>query len=343
MKALVKVKRGEGHVSIQDVPVPQVEQGEVLIRVRNAGVCGTDVHIYHDRFPTTPPVILGHEFAGAVEATGPTVDSVAVGDRVVSENNPFACGICQSCRRGYPNMCPEKRAMGIHSNGCFAKYVKLPAHLLHRIPSQVSFEEAALMEPLAVAIHAVDDRCGIDAGDLVVIMGPGAIGLLAAQVARAEGAGDVIVVGTSRDAMPRLACAAGLGFEICNIEEDDLAERVRFLSNGDGADVVVEAAGASAAVQQGIDVLRRGGRMAVVGIIGQDQISLGWDRMVSKGLSILFSYSSRYENWEKGLDYLARKSVQAKPLITDRIGLEDWREAFRKLERRESIRAIIEL
>jgi L-iditol 2-dehydrogenase len=343
MKALIKSKKGAGGVGIQDVPVPQVREDEVLVRVINAGICGTDVHIYHDRFNYTPPVVLGHEFSGIVEELGPGVDSISVGSRVVSENNPFACGTCPACARGYPNICPQKRPIGIHSDGCFAEYVRLPAPLLHQIPPEISSEEAALMEPLAVAVHAVDDRSGVEQGDIVIVMGPGAIGLLAAQVARAEGAGQIVVAGTSGDATPRLACAAELGFDVCIVDDEDLTERVGALSAGNGADLVIEASGARAAVQQGIELLRRGGRMAVVGLTGRDQILVSWDRMVGKGLSVFFSFGSRRGNWTKGLDYLSNGQVQTLPLITDRMRLEDWPEGFRRLECREGIRGLFQI
>lgn len=343
MKALVKSKKGTGGVEIQDVPVPQLREGEVLVRVINAGICGTDVHIYHNRFTCTPPVILGHEFSGVVAELGPGVDAVAVGNRVVSENNPFACGTCPTCARGYPNICRHKRPIGIHSDGCFAEYVRLPAHLLHQIPPEISLEEAALMEPLAVAVHAVGHRSGVEQGDIVVVMGPGAIGLLTAQVARAEGAGQIIIAGTSGDTTTRFACAAELGFDVCNVDEEDLTERVGALSAGNRADLVIEASGARAAVQQGIELLRRGGRMAVVGLTGQDQIAVSWDRMVAKGLSAFFSFGSRQDDWRKGLDYLARGQVQTQPLITDRLRLEDWPEGFRRLESREGIRGLFQI
>ena len=340
MKALLKFAEGKGNVGLKDVPEPTPEEGEAVIRVQVAGVCGTDVHIYYDRFSNTPPLILGHEFSGIIEDLGPGVKAFQIGDRVVSENNPFACGICRICSLGYPNLCPQKKAMGIHSDGCFADYVKLPANLLHRIPDDISFEQAALSEPLAVSVHAVSERCGIETDDTVVVFGSGAIGLLAAQVARAEGAGRVLLVGTPEDEKIRFPCARKLRIDTLNIKNQDLRKRVMNLTEGVGADVVVEASGNKAAITQGVEVLRRNGRMAVVGITGQREIPLDWDRMVAKGVSLLFAYSSRSPDWQKALKFLSEKKVETMPLITHWFRIEQWEQAFHVLETMQAIRPV---
>jgi len=340
MKALMKTAAGSGNIQLKEVPVPVPGVGEALISVQTAGVCGTDVHIENDRFSNSPPVILGHEFSGIIERLGPEVTSVHVGDRVVSANNPFACGSCRICSLGYPNLCPRKRAMGIHSDGSFADYVKLPIHLLHRIPDNVSFEEAALTEPLAVAVHAVSHRCRINAGDSVVVFGPGAIGLLAAQVAKAEGAAGVLIIGVDRDEKTRFECARRLGFDTVNVEKENVHERIMDLTDGVGVDVVVEASGSKSAIAQGIDIVRRNGRMAVSGITGCGDIPVKWDQMVSKGVSLFFAYSSTNSDWEKGLGFLSEGKVRTLPLITHRFGLEQWKEAFDLLDRLEAIRPI---
>jgi len=261
----------------------------------------------------------------------------------VSENNPFACGVCRLCRLDLPNLCPSKRAMGIHSDGCFAEYVRLPAHLLHRVPAGVSMEEAALSEPLAVATHAVTDRCGIEQGDTVVVMGPGAIGLLAAQVARAEGAGRVLLAGTGRDEPLRFGRARELGLRTANVESEDVGRMVADMTGGDGADVVVEASGSPAAIALGVRLLRRGGRMVVAGITGKTETAVPWDAMTGKAVSVLFSYSSRRRNWDKGLRYLAGGTVRTLPLVTHRLRLEQWQEALAMLDTMESIRTVFHI
>ena len=343
MKALMKTAKGPGHIELRDIPTPTIAGEEVLIRVVNAGVCGTDVHLQYDRFANSPPFVLGHEFSGEIAAMGEGVSGLSVGDRVVSANNPYACGRCAVCRAGSPNLCPEKRAMGIHSDGCFADYVKLPATLIHGIPENVSFAEAALMEPLAVATHAVAHRCGIRQGDSVLVFGAGAIGLLAGQVARAEGAGWVLLAGTSKDEATRFGCARELGLETVNVEKEDLSGKVMGVTDGLGVDVVVEASGSAAAIGSGLGLLKRTGRMAVSGITGKSEIPVNWDGLTAKGVSLFFCYSSVNEDWERGLSYLASKRVATGPLITHWFELGQWREAFATIERLEAIRPVFRI
>ncbi len=343
MRALVKEGVGLERVVLRDWPVPVPGANDILVRVQAAAICASDIHLWRDEFPCEPPVVLGHEFSGHVVQVGAKVTNVCVGDRIVSENNPCACGTCRACLDGFPNVCLSKRAIGFKSDGCFAEFVKLPASLVHKVPAGITPVAAALCEPLAVSVHAVEDRCGIAAGDTVVVLGPGAIGLLCAQVARAEGAGKVLIAGTDRDEPQRLACARQLGFETCNVQHEDLDKRVRQLTGGQGADAVVEAAGAVPAIESAIRLLRRAGRLVVLGLTGKEHITVAWDQMVSKGLRVEFSFSSRPRNWTKALDYLAAGTVVTLPLVTTRAPLEDWLAAFESMARQETIRTVFEL
>jgi len=338
----VKYAKGPGNTEVRDVPIPAPASGEALVRVRAAAVCASDVHIVHDRFPHCPPLVLGHEFAGVVVQLGSEAEGVTVGDRVVSENNPEACGTCRVCQKGYPNLCSKKKAIGFRSDGCFAEYVKVPAALLHRVPDGVSFEAAALSEPLAVAVHAVEDRACVESGDTVVVLGPGAVGLLAAQVARAEGAVRVLVAGTNLDEELRLACARRLGFETFNVETGDLAELVMQATAGLGADLVVEASGAPSAVALGARLLRRAGRLVAVGLTGRPDIPVAWDSLVACGVTVHFSFSSRPRNWKKAMEYLGTGKVDTGALVTARFPLAQWEKAFAQMERLESLRNIFE-
>jgi len=155
MKALVKIARGRGHMELRDVGVPQVASGEVLIRVRACGICGSDLKIQDDQHPNIPPVVVGHEFAGEIAGVGAGVQGWGVGDRVVSEQHVGACGRCRQCLTGNAFACAAKRAPGYFTDGAFAEYIKVPAWLLHRIPEALSFTEAAFTEPTAVAVHGV--------------------------------------------------------------------------------------------------------------------------------------------------------------------------------------------
>ena len=189
MRALVKTARGVGHLELQDLPEPVPAAGWVSIKVRYAGICGTDLHIVRDEFPYWPPVTLGHEFFGTVIELGDGVDPALLGARVVCEPHSRACGICHLCRRGFAELCADKRSPGWGIDGAFADRLAMPAHLLHRVPDGLSDRVAALAEPMAVSVTALG-RTGVQAGDTVLIVGPGPIGILLAAGARALGAGD---------------------------------------------------------------------------------------------------------------------------------------------------------
>ena len=209
MQAVVKTARGEGQVDLREVPVPAPGPGQVLLAVRAAGICGTDLHIYHDEYATQPPVVLGHELAGEVAATGAGVTTFAPGDRVTTETYFHLCGQCRFCRGGQPNLCPERRSIGSGVNGGFAPYVVVPERNLHRLPESLTFQEAALTEPLACVVHGALELPKVTAGDVAVVAGPGAIGLLTLQAVRAAGAA-VVMLGTPVDTR-RLELARELG------------------------------------------------------------------------------------------------------------------------------------
>lgn len=341
MWGLVKTGRGEGLVELQEVPEPQPGPGEVLIEVRAASVCGSDVHIYHDRHPYWPPVVLGHEFAGVVAEVGPGVEGYRPGDRVVSETSTGACGRCFLCRTGNRQICPDKRAPGIGRNGAFARYLVMPAELLHRIPDGLSFEEAAATEPTAVAVHAVAERAAVRPGERVVVLGPGPIGLLCLQVARACGAAWVAVVGTPRSAGRRLPAARELGGIPIELGREDPLARVAELTDGQGADVVLETSGSPAAVALAPHLARRLGRVCELGVTGRREVAFPWDVALFKGLDVQFSFSSRHSSWVLALRLLAEGKVRTGPLLDVRLPLGRWREAFEAAESGRAIKALL--
>jgi L-iditol 2-dehydrogenase len=273
MQAVMKTARGEGNVALREVPAPQPGPGQVLLGVRAAGICGTDLHIYHDEFPTQPPVVLGHELAGEVIATGDGVTGVAPGDRVTTETYFHLCGSCRFCRGGQPNLCPERRSIGSGVNGGFAPYVVVPERNLHRLPKGLTFQEAALTEPLACVVHGALELPKVTAGDVAVVAGPGAIGLLTLQVARAAGA-TVVVLGTAADHR-RLELAGELGAaRVVDVAAEDPVPIVRDLTGGWGADIVFECSGAGPAALSLLDHARRGGQYAQIGLFGKP---VAWD------------------------------------------------------------------
>lgn len=260
MKALIKLRKGDGNVEIHDAPEPVTGSGEVKIEVKATGICGSDIHIYHDdiKIPVKPPVIIGHEFSGIVTEVGENVKEIRVGDAVTSETAVSVCGVCRYCRTGNYNLCPHRLGIGYWINGAFTKYCVVPRERVHKLPKDVDFISAAMCEPLACCIHGVIELTGVTAGDVVVITGPGAIGLLTLQIAKAEG-GKVGICGTSQD-QKRLKLARGLGADvIVNIQKENADQIISDLTNGYGADVIFECSGNPKAANFGLDMVEKTG------------------------------------------------------------------------------------
>jgi len=298
--------------------------------------------VKHDTFPYWPPVILGHEFSGEIAQVGAQVTGWQVGDRVVGEPHTLHCGKCWLCRRGHVQNCPEKRSPGWGIDGAFAKYLKYPPKLLHRIPDSMSYEQAALVEPAANTVTDILERGTLEVGDFVVVLGPGPIGLLAAQVARAGGAREVMIVGAPADEELRLATARKLGIEhVIDFAETDPLERCLELTEGRGADLVIECSGAPPAIAQAFGLARKWGKVCAIGLTGKRPVTLDWDAAMMKVLTLYFSMSTEYTSWDKTIWLIASGKVQVDPLITHVLPLSEWERAFEAVEKMEALKAVL--
>jgi L-iditol 2-dehydrogenase len=339
MEALMKVARGVGNVELRQIDEPAPGSGQVLIEVRAAGICGTDLHIYHDEFRTRPPVVMGHEVAGVVAALGVGVAGIQVGERVTTETYFSTCGACRFCRAGRPNLCADRMSIGSAVNGGFTRYVVVPARNLHRLPADVDDVAGALTEPLACVVHGALEQAQPLPGDLVVVAGPGAIGLLTLQAVRAAGA-RVVVLGTGQDER-RLELARTLGAEhALNVERDDPAALVGELTDGRGADVVYECSGAGPAAQQLLGLVRRAGRYAQIGLFGKP-VAWDLDQICYKELTVTGSNASTPTAWPRALALLAAGQVQTRPLVSDIFGLREWRQAFDAFEQKRGVKLVL--
>ena len=341
MKAIMKVAPGVGHVALRDIPEPAAGAGQVKIRVRAAGLCGTDIHIYKNEFRSWPPVVLGHEVAGEIAAVGDGVTGLAPGMRVTTETYFSYCGVCRSCRAGRVNLCLERRSVGSAVNGGFADFVVVPARNIHRLPDNVDFRAGALTEPLACVVHATLTTPTITPGDVAIIAGPGPIGLLTLQVVKAAG-GRALVLGTNRDGH-RLRLARELGAdEAINVEEEDAIARVAAATlQGLGADVVYECSGAGPAAQLALTLVRRGGRYVQVGLFGKP-ITFDLDQVVYRELLLTGTNASTPPSWLRALDLLASGQVQTAPLITHVLPLTAWEEALHVFEAGSGVKTVFE-
>jgi len=343
MLAIVKYKEGDGFVELREVEEPKLLPGYVIIEVKAAGICGTDLHILHGdvEIPVKPPVVLGHEFSGVVSEVGEGVTSAKVGDRVTAENSRKVCGICRYCMTGSYNLCPQRLATGYAFDGAFAPYCMVPAERVHHLPDNVDFVTGALSDPSACAYHAVQELTGIDAGDYVLITGPGPMGLFSLQYVKANG-GVVILTGLSRD-KERLALGKELGADYTvNVEKENLRQICQDITRGKGIDVVLECSGSERAAQQSFELLRKQGKYTQIGIFGS-AININLDKLVYNELKVTGSFSQKYIPWEKAIALASQGKIKVKPLVTHLLTLQKWEEGFKKFESGEAIKVVFTL
>jgi threonine dehydrogenase-like Zn-dependent dehydrogenase len=342
MKAVVKTKHGIGNVVLKDVDIPSIKSDEVLIRVKYTGICGTDLHIFNDSTSYTTPIILGHEYSGIVEKKGLAVKEFSVGDRVTSPAT-IPCGSCVLCKTGFSNRCigEQKRILGAyHANGTFTKYLSVPSKILHKIPENLTLERAAVAEPVACIVHAVFERVRIEPGDTVVVLGPGAIGLLCIQAARLAGANNIVITGTGAD-RERLLTAKKLGANITvNVEKDNPVEVIMKLTKKVGADVVLEASGSTAAQTQAFTMIKKCGRIGLIGLSGRTS-QLNLDSIVESELEVKGSWGTVWKSWRRALILLSSDMIKVSPLITNKLSIDEWDKGFKFVQKREALKVLL--
>lgn len=339
MKALQKIAKGPAGLALVDIPEPTPGSDEIKIKIHAAGICGTDLHIKHDEYSVFPPVTMGHEYAGTVVAVGSAVEGFAVGDRVVSLTAVHTCGHCTYCYEGLLMLCKERLSIGSGKNGAFAEYMVIPSHLAFHIPDGVSLEAAALCEPLACVIRGVIERTEIKAGDYALVSGPGAIGQLAVQAAKASGA-RVAVSGTSKDA-ERLALAKKLGADATIVvDEEDADAAAAAFTGGAGFDIAFECAGAAPSADFCLRALRKHSQYAQIGIFGK-KILFDLDLALLKEIKITNSFASERTSWVTALRLLADKKIDTLPLISGTFSLQEWEKAFSMAENREGYKILL--
>ena len=336
MRAVQKIAEGREGIVLCDVPEPIVGAADLLIEVGAVGICGSDLHIWNDRKEHKRPVTLGHEYAGVIIGKGKDAsDAWHIGDRV--------CGDLETMGG----------RVGTHVNGAYAERVAIPERLAHRLPDNVSFEEGALLEQVTCMSHSLMYRTRIHPADFVVITGPGPIGLTMLQLTKLYSPRTVVVTGLKDDTL-RLQKARALGADVTLYSEDDPVKDVLEMTNGAGADVVIDCSGGEAAITQATRMVKNGGWITIIGLWGRDiKVNLdripynnltvrggwGWDGMEYADQAVRMA--AGWHSWERALQIMAMGKVKLAPIITSRIRLEDWRAAFERLERKEEIKMMI--
>ena len=341
MQALCKVKPEAGFV-LQEVPIPEIGPTDVLIQVEKAGVCGTDLHIYSwDKWAQQrvhPPLVIGHEFMGRVVAIGDAVHAVAVGDRVSAEGH-IADLTCVLCRTGNAHICERVKIIGVDRDGSFAEYIAMPEYNVWKLDPAIPDEYAAIFDPLGNAVHTVM-AAGVSTKS-VVITGVGSIGLMAIPVARAAGAAAVYAI----DVNPaKLELAKRLGAdETFDARDPDLIARIHKLTNGDGADVLLEMSGQGSAIDSGLQMLRNGGTAALLGI-PSDNISINLaERIIFKGLTVLgINGRKMFETWYQTQALVKAGRIDLHPIITHVLPYTEFDKAFALMKSGEAAKIVLD-
>ena len=333
MKALLLKRHME--LELADMPVPEIAPGEVLVRVKACGICGSDVHGFDGSTGRrVPPLVMGHEAAGVVAAAGRVVKNLREGDRVTFDSTIW-CGECFFCRRGEVNLCDNRQVLGVspgeyRRDGAFAEYVAVPERIAYKLPDELSFEHAAMIEAVSVAVHAVAIT-PVRMEDTAVVVGTGMIGVLAVQALKVAGCGRVIAVDVD-DARLKMAAQAGADRQL-NANSLDVPSLVREETGGRGADIALEAVGATAPIQTALASLRKGGALTLVGNVSPT-VELPLQSVVTRQIRVSGSCASSGE-YPACISLLARGAIQVAPLISAVAPLEEGPSWFQRLYRRE--------
>lgn len=328
MRALLLSKYRQ--LEVTDVPRPVVSPGEVLIQVVACGICGSDVHGYDGSSGRRiPPIVMGHEAAGKIASVGEGVLGLSVGDRVTFDSTIY-CGACGACLRGEINLCDHRQVLGVSCSdyrraGAFAEYVAVPSRIIHRLPDHLSFSEAAMLEAVAVALHAVS-LAPNPANSRALVVGAGMIGLLVLQALRVAGCSQILVADVDKS---RLQRAEDLGATPILSNKSGTSQQVLQITNGGGVDIAVEAVGRTETVGAAVKSVRKGGTVVLVGNISPE-VTLPLQRIVSWQIRLQGSCASAGE-YPRAIDLMAEGRIRVKPLITAVAPLEEGPQWFERL------------
>jgi threonine 3-dehydrogenase len=339
LKAVRKIEPKPG-VVVQDVEEPKIGPSQVLVEIKATAICGSDLHIYRwdeqtTRWKTPLPMTMGHEFSGKVLEVGKDVKSIRLGDNVAGESH-IPCGVCYYCRTGNMHICQDMLIFGLQTReGSFAKYAAVPEVIAYKLPPGVSYEEGALLEPFGVAVHGIE-RTVVEPGDVVVVMGSGPIGIFAQQVAKVSGASMVIAAELMQFRLD-LAKKIGSADVYVNTEKEDIVKRTMELTDGRGADVVIELAGVPTTIRQSFQALKKTGRVGLVGLPAKP-VEIEATSMIIYKEATVFGSTGRlmFGTWERMARLVASKRVNLTGVITDRLPLDNAEEGFQRVMKGQS-------
>lgn len=345
MKALIKYDNRDGAVRLAEVEEPEINDDEVLVKIKYAGICGSDPHIYHQNisYNINVPIILGHEFSGEIVKVGKNVKKWKLGDRVTAETHADYCNKCILCKMGHYHLCRDRKGYGFHVNGVFSEFVKVNQRILHKLPENVSFKEGAAVEPLCVVYNAIINNSSFSRGSSVMVIGPGAIGSLSALLVDILGSDKVIVVGTKMDEYRLKRLMEIKKFEtIFNDDINGIKNLKECINDGYGFDLVIDSVGSSETLKLAMDMVRPDGEILKIGW-GPKPLNYSIDPIVGKSVKLIGSFSHFWPVWEKCLQLCKDKKIDLNKIITHEITLDEWKSGFEMVENLTGLKVVFKM
>lgn len=348
MKAIVKTQNNPGKLELLDVPVPEIGPDDVLIKVEAAGICGSDL-LFSTTVELPVPSTLGHEFAGIVQEVGENVKAWKPGDRVVSDNTGYACGECYACATSQYLECEHRIALGYGFDGGFAEFVKVPGQILKlnpktlfKIPDNVSFEAASMLDPCANAYQALLQKSSFKSGDDVVIYGVGTIGLLCVQIAKVAGANNIIVMGMERNGIPEtnLTLALELGATHAFVStHENIVEKIEN-TLGKKPRIIIDCAGSPQVLKQALSCISNGGEIVKIGFDHTD-LNIDFNIVVLKGVKIIGNMGYNYISWANSLSLMEKGAINTLKIISHRLKLSEYKTGFELMFNKKAKKVIL--
>ncbi len=335
---LQQVMTEPGKIEFREIPVPEIGAGQALVKIMEIGVCGSDIHVYHGEHPfTSYPVTQGHEVSGVIEKLGDGVEGLKVGQKVTIQPQ-VVCGECWPCRNGKYNLCESLKVMGFQTTGVASEFFAVDAEKITPLPEEMSLEEGAMIEPLAVAVHAVR-RAGDVRGRDICVLGAGPIGILVAQAAKGLGAGRVMVTDVSGLRLEKAKeCGADM---VVHTRERDFGEAFVELFGPDKADVIYDCAGNDVTMGQAIKYARKGSTIILVAVFAK-MASVDLAVLNDHELDLNTSMMYRSEDYEKAIELVQEGKVRLMPLLSKRFPFREYLEAYKYIdENRESTMKVL--
>lgn len=343
MKALKKyTQNGKPVFQLTDVLVPELQnENDVLIKIRYIGICSSDIHVLHGAMNMPDGNTVGHEFSGTIEKIGKKVKGLKPGDKVVCELAKGACMECEMCKSGKYELCQHKQPPGWKSQGVYTEYTVQPSFCIHVVPENVPLYVASMAEPIAICVYGCIIRAKISKDDFTIIYGMGSIGLFTLIALLDYGVDNIICVSSTRHGKERLNLAKRLGATEVFSTDEDIPKKIIELTNNQKADCVIDCSGAPAAINEGLNILRKDGKFIALGIASENTIPFAFNTGVLSVLNLTFSATSSHEAWKHTMGILERNSDKIKQVITHQFSIDEWEKGYQVMENRKGIKSLL--